>query len=71
MDVLFEKIQKLGEDKVDLLKIDKKIKDIANNNIISKKLIDLDNYVNCLVDNQKTQDDTSKILGYVDSPPLE
>ena len=71
LDVLFEKIQKLGDDKVDLLKIDKKIKDIANNNFISKKLTDLYNYVNCLVDNQKPQDDTPKMLGDVDSPPLE
>ncbi len=71
LDVLFEKIQKLGDDKAALLKLDKQIGNIANNNIISKKLIDLDNYVNCLVDNQKTQDDTSKILGGVEGVPLE
>ncbi|GAA5251713.1 hypothetical protein [Candidatus Rickettsia kedanie] len=71
LDILFEKIQKLGDDKAALLKIDKQIGDITNNNIIIKKLIDLDNYVHCLVDNQKTQEDTSKMLGDVDSPPLE
>lgn len=71
LDVLFEKIQKLGDDKAALLKLDKQIGNITNNNIISKKLIDLDNYVNCLVDNQKTQDDTSKILGGVEGVPLE
>lgn len=68
---LFKKVQELGDDKAALLRINTKIENITNNNTISKKLIDLDNYVNYLVDNQKTQDDTSKMLGDVDSPPLE
>ncbi|QQV74481.1 hypothetical protein H6P87_00013 [Rickettsia tillamookensis] len=69
---LLEKKEKLGDDKATLLRINVKIENILNNNTINKKLTDLDNYINYLVDSQKPQEvDTSEILGGVKGLHLE
>jgi len=59
---LFEKIQKLGDDKAALLRINTKIENITNNNTISKKLTDLEGHLDQIIAKQPISDDTN-VLG--------